>query len=80
MQEWLFDEETMAEPGFDASDAVDFWDLTNRQDWRVNELTHAGITSRAYEPGPYAAAEGLLYAFDRHYLSLMESSAGQTER
>jgi Rieske 2Fe-2S family protein len=27
---WLFDPETGAEPGFDPSDAVDFWDLTNR--------------------------------------------------
>ena len=68
---FLFDPEAMRSPGFDPSDAVEFWDLTNRQDWHVNELTHAGITSRAYEPGPYAHAEGLLHAFDRHYLSTM---------
>ena len=68
---FLFDAETMERPGFDPSDAVEFWDLTNRQDWRVNELTYAGITSRAYEPGPYAHAEGLLHAFDRHYLKTM---------
>ena len=57
--------------GEDASDAVEFWDLTNRQDWRVNELTQAGVGSRAYSPGPYANAEGLLAAFDRHYLGVM---------
>jgi Rieske 2Fe-2S family protein len=68
---FLFDAKTMERPGFDPSDAVEFWDLTNRQDWHVNELTHAGITSRAYEPGPYAHAEGLLHAFDRHYLMTM---------
>jgi Rieske 2Fe-2S family protein len=68
---WLFDPGTMAEPGFDPSDAVDFWDLTNRQDWRVNELTHAGIASTAYTPGPYAQQEGLLAAFDRHYKTIM---------
>ncbi len=68
---WLFDSATIAAPGFDPSDAVDFWDVTNRQDWRVSELTQAGIASRAYEPGPYANEEGLLAAFDRHYLKLM---------
>ncbi len=68
---WLFDPNAMAQPGFDPSDAVDFWDLTNRQDWHVSELTQAGVSSKAYVPGPYANAEGLLAAFDRHYLSTM---------
>ncbi len=70
---WLFDPATIAAPGFDASDAVDFWDVTNRQDWRVSELTQAGVASRAYEPGPYANEEGLLAAFDRHYLHMMDA-------
>jgi Rieske 2Fe-2S family protein len=69
--EWLFDPRTMAAPDFDPSDVVDFWDLTNRQDWHVNELTQAGIESRAYRTGPYANAEGLLAAFDRYYLERM---------
>jgi Rieske 2Fe-2S family protein len=68
---WLFDPAEMAKPGFDPSDAVDFWDLTNRQDWHVNELTQLGVRSRAYTPGPYSNAEGLLSAFDTHYLSVM---------
>jgi Rieske 2Fe-2S family protein len=68
---WLFDPRTLAAPGFDPADAIDFWDLTNRQDWHVNELTHAGIASRAYRPGPYANQEGLLAAFDRYYLARM---------
>jgi Rieske 2Fe-2S family protein len=68
---WLFEPETIAAAGFDPSDAVEFWDLTNRQDWRVSESTQRGVASRAYVPGPYANGEGLLAAFDRHYLSLM---------
>jgi Rieske 2Fe-2S family protein len=68
---WLFDPAAIAAPGFDPSDAVDFWDLTNRQDWRVNELTQCGVSSRTYVPGPYAGQEGLLAAFDRHYLLAM---------
>jgi phenylpropionate dioxygenase-like ring-hydroxylating dioxygenase large terminal subunit len=68
---WLFDPAAIAAPGFDPSDAVGFWDLTNRQDWHVNELTHRGTASRAYIPGPYSDAEGLLAAFDRHYLNAL---------
>lgn len=71
--EWFFDAAAAAQPGFDPSDAVEFWDLTNRQDWHVNELTQAGIASRAYAPGPYSQQEGLLHAFDRHYLEIMNA-------
>ena len=63
--EWHFHPATLAEPGFNPSDAVDFWDMTNRQDWHVCELSQTGITSRAYTPGPYSNREDLLYAFDR---------------
>jgi Rieske 2Fe-2S family protein len=68
---WLFDPETMSRPGFDPGDAVEFWDLTNRQDWEVCELAHLGVGSRGYTPGPYSNAEGLLDAFDREYLRRM---------
>jgi Rieske 2Fe-2S family protein len=63
--EWHFHPTELASPSFDASDAVEFWDLTNRQDWHVCELSQAGISSRAYTPGPYSNREDLLYAFDR---------------
>ena len=56
--DWLFDPQTMGRPDFDPSDAVGFWDMTNRQDWKVCELSHAGIQSRAYVPGPYSSNEG----------------------
>jgi Rieske 2Fe-2S family protein len=68
---WLFDPNTMAAPNFDPSDVVEFWDLTNRQDWHVSELTQLGVQSRAYTPGPYANAEGLLSAFDEYYIQIM---------
>ena len=51
-----------------AEDAVGFWDLTNREDWRIAELSQAGIRSRAYTPGPYSAREELLHAFDQTVL------------
>jgi glycine betaine catabolism A len=66
--EWLFHPEAIAQPEFDASPAVAFWDMTNRQDWHVCELSQEGVSSRGYEPGPYADLESLLAAFDREYL------------
>jgi Rieske 2Fe-2S family protein len=64
--EWFFDPEDMARPGFDSSDAVEFWDLTNRQDWEVCELQQVGTASRAYTPGRFTAMEGGVHAFDIH--------------
>jgi Rieske 2Fe-2S family protein len=71
--EWHFHPAEMARPGFSPDDAVEFWDLTNRQDWHVCELSQAGISSRAYTPGPYSNREDLLYAFDRMIIALHES-------
>jgi Rieske 2Fe-2S family protein len=72
--EWHFHPQEIARPDFDASDVIDFWDLTNRQDWRVCELSQAGISSRAYVPGPYSNREDLLYAFDRMIVALHEQA------
>jgi Rieske 2Fe-2S family protein len=66
--EWLFHQQELARPGFDPGDAVDFWELTNRQDWELSELAQAGIASRGYQPGPYSNREELLVAFDRWVL------------
>ena len=66
--EWLFAPESLATPGFDPNDGIEIWDLTNRQDWRMCELAQQGVSSRAYEPGPYSKEESLLAAFDREYL------------
>jgi Rieske 2Fe-2S family protein len=71
--EWYFDPSTMEQPDFDPSDAIDFWDMTNRQDWHVCELSQLGVASIAYTPGPYSHAESLLHAFDMEYLRVMSS-------
>ncbi|HEY0876145.1 MAG TPA: aromatic ring-hydroxylating dioxygenase subunit alpha [Vicinamibacterales bacterium] len=70
--EWHFHPSAMAREGFSPDDAVEFWDLTNRQDWHVCELSQAGISSRAYTPGPYSNREDLLYAFDQMIVRLHE--------
>jgi glycine betaine catabolism A len=45
----------------DASYAVDFWDLTNRQDWHACESVQRGVSSPHYRPGPLAPSESALY-------------------
>jgi Rieske 2Fe-2S family protein len=62
--EWLFDPAEMARPGFDPSDAVDFWDQTNRQDWAVCERQQQGTRSATYTPGRYSLMEDMVHAFD----------------
>jgi glycine betaine catabolism A len=63
--EWHFHPDEMAKADFYAEDAVEFWDVTNREDWGISELSQKGISSRAYTPGPYSRQEGLPAAFDR---------------
>jgi Rieske 2Fe-2S family protein len=53
----LFAPEEAARPDFDASDAVDLWDLVNRQDWAVCSSVQRGMTSRSYTGGWYAPME-----------------------
>ena len=62
--EWHFHPDEMAKPTFHADDAIEFWDLTNREDWSIAERSQLGITSRVYRPGPYSVREELLWAFD----------------
>jgi len=66
--EWHFHPTEMAKLNFEAEDAVEFWDMTNREDWGISELSQAGIGSRAYRPGPYSRCEGLPRAFDEMIL------------
>jgi len=58
----------MAKGNFEGDDAVEFWDITNREDWGISELSQAGIESRAYRPGPYSLCEKLPRAFDEMIL------------
>jgi Rieske 2Fe-2S family protein len=62
--EWLFEADTIAAPGFDPSDAVAFWHLTNQQDWHVCELQQRGTRSRSWTAGRYSNQEPSVHAFD----------------
>ncbi len=66
--DWLFHADAFGRADFKPDDAVEFWDMTNRQDWHVCELSQRGIGSRAYQPGPYSPRESIPAAWDREYL------------
>lgn len=70
--EWMFHPGNVGDPAFNPSDAIGFWDVTNRQDWDIVERSQLGISSRRYEPGPYSPRESIPAAWDRAYLELME--------
>jgi glycine betaine catabolism A len=55
--EFLFDPAAASAPGFDPSDAVEFWDLINRQDWAICEEVQRGMSSRVHRFGYYAPME-----------------------
>src|SRR5947207_11489400 len=75
--DWLFHPDAFevrgGQPEFNPDDAIEFWDVTNKQDWHVCELSQQGIASRAYEPGPYSSRESIPAAWDREYLRRMGS-------
>jgi Rieske 2Fe-2S family protein len=53
----LFAREETGRPGFDPGDAVELWDLVNRQDWAVCESVQRGMSSRSYRHGWFAPME-----------------------
>ena len=69
--DWFFNPEASKHSDFDPEDAIQFWDMVNRQDWHVCELSQQGIASRAYEAGPYSARESIPAAWDDYYLRQM---------
>jgi Rieske 2Fe-2S family protein len=71
--EWHFHPSELARPNRQLDDAIEFWDVTNREDWWIAEQSQAGITSRVYQPGPYSEREALLWSFD----DIVRRSAGE---
>jgi len=74
--DWLFHPEAAraGQAVYNPDDAIEFWDMTNKQDWHMCELSQQGIASRAYEPGPYSSRESIPAAWDEYYLRQMAAS------
>ena len=57
--EFLFHPDEMKKTDFAPKDAVEFWDLVNRQDWAICQRVQQGMNSRVHEFGYYAPMEDL---------------------
>ena len=55
--DFLFHPAEIARDGFDPADAVEFWDLVNRQDWSICEQVQDGMSSRMFTAGYLAPME-----------------------
>jgi Rieske 2Fe-2S family protein len=55
--DFLFHPDEIAHADFDPSDAVEFWDLVNRQDWAICEQVQDGMRSRMFTSGYLAPME-----------------------
>ena len=55
---WAFPAEVANAEGFDPAYAVDFWDLTNRQDWAACESVQRGHEGAALRAGSAGARRG----------------------
>jgi Rieske 2Fe-2S family protein len=60
---WAFAPEAGQAAGFSPDYAVDFWDLTNRQDWLACESVQRGLSSEHASPGPLSQEEEYVYQF-----------------
>ena len=47
----------------EARGAVDFWDITNKQDWAACESVQRGLASPHFSPGPFAPKEDAVAEF-----------------
>lgn len=58
--DWVFHPSAIAAPGFDPTDVVEVFDIVNRQDWAVCELSQHGVRSKVYRDG------GIFVPSERH--------------
>ncbi|MBO0843995.1 MAG: aromatic ring-hydroxylating dioxygenase subunit alpha [Nocardioides sp.] len=71
---WAFPRDVAARDGFSPAYAVDFWDLTNRQDWAACESVQRGMKAPHHEAGPLAPDEDGVYHFVSHIAAAYQGS------
>jgi Rieske 2Fe-2S family protein len=74
---FLFETHEIDKPGFDPADAVDFWDLVNRQDWAVCEGVQQGMRSRVHVQGYYAPMEDWNLDVRRYVTDRIQAFVGE---
>jgi len=71
MMEYLFAADTVAAPGFDPTEIVDFSELVGKQDYDVSERVQRGVSSRYFDHGVLAPQDHLIVDFLATYRSHM---------
>ena len=56
---FLFHPDEINKTGFAPNDAIEFWDLVNRQDWAICKRVQQGLDSRVHKFGYYTPMEDL---------------------
>ena len=74
--EFLFHPDECAKPHFDSSDAVQFWDKVNQQDWAICESVQRGMQNKVFQHGYYGPMEDESLDI-RDYVSLKLSELGE---
>jgi Rieske 2Fe-2S family protein len=72
--EFLVAREELGKDTFDLSDAVDLWDMVNRQDWAICESVQRGMSSRGYTQGWFAPMEDASLDIRRWLLPMLGES------
>jgi len=72
--DFLFDPDEISRDDFDSADAVDFWDVVNRQDWWICEQVQDGMRSRRFEVGHLGPMEQPSADIGRHVRERMRPS------
>ncbi len=75
--DFLFHPDEIAKPGFDPTDAMQFWDLVNKQDWAVCELVQDGMSSRRFTAGYLAPMEQPSADVGRYVMEQFRHRAGK---
>jgi Rieske 2Fe-2S family protein len=74
---FLFAPEEISRDTFDPSDAVEFWDVVNRQDWLICERVQRGMGSRAFRTGFYAPMEDMSLDIRKYVLEKLGPHLGE---
>jgi Rieske 2Fe-2S family protein len=69
---FLFHPEEIKKTAFAPEDAIEFWDLVNRQDWTICKRVQQGLNSRVHKFGYYAPMEDLSADIRRYVLERLE--------
>jgi Rieske 2Fe-2S family protein len=77
--DFLFHPDEMAKAEFDPSDAIEFWDLVNRQDRAICESVQKGMASRAFDHGYYAPMEDLSLDIRRYIGERLSDSSSSAD-